>query len=59
MLRELQKKDLTAEMLTRRMSGLVAESEERIRKINRMGTMYSTPPKCRTTWTGRSPWKTT
>ena len=37
LLRELKKKDLTAETLMRRMSGLVAESEERIRKIEQGG----------------------
>ena len=36
-LRALQKKDLTAEMPTRRLSVLVAESEERIRKIEQDG----------------------
>ena len=37
LLRELEKKDLTAETLMRRMSGLVAESEERLRKIEQDG----------------------
>ena len=36
-LRELEKKDLTAEMPMRRMSGLVAESQERLRKIEQDG----------------------
>ena len=37
LLRELEKKDLTAEILVRKMSGLVAESEERLRKIEQDG----------------------
>ena len=36
-LRELEKKDLTTEMPMRRMSGLVAESEERLRKTEQDG----------------------
>ena len=44
LLRKLQKKDLTAEMPMRRMSGLVAESEERMRKIEQDGydVLYTT-----------------
>ena len=37
LLRELEKKDLTVEMPMRRMSVLIAESEERIRKIKQDG----------------------
>ena len=33
LLRELEKKDLTAEMLMRKMSELIAKSEETMRKI--------------------------
>ena len=44
LLRELEKKDLTVEMPLRRMSTLIAESEERIRKIEQDGydVLYTT-----------------